>query len=131
MIIDFHHHYLPEQIFLARGGVKGQVVRVVVDGKDANYLHDWNYDLDRQLADMDEAGIDLMVLSCANGGESFQEARDWSDGAARAIKAYPGRFVALAPTQPTWGPETLAELDRAVGELGMRGVSIRSQVLDY
>jgi predicted TIM-barrel fold metal-dependent hydrolase len=94
-------------------------------------LHPELYDADEHLRVMDDVGIDLAVLSIAVSNDDTQialeECRIWDDRVAELTKKYPKRFVGLAPVPPLGGEKAFAELDRAVGTLGLKGVVIRSQ----
>ncbi|OBH64804.1 amidohydrolase family protein, partial [Mycobacterium mantenii] len=80
---------------------------------------------------MDEAGVDLAVLSLAAPGveqlepdEAVRLARDCNDQLAAAVQRYPDRFAGFA-TLPISAPERAAEeLERAVRQLGFPGAVI-------
>ena len=84
-----------------------------------------------RIAAMDEAGIDLQVLSLAAIGmdkvdiaTSVPLVGSVNDEAAAAVRANPTRFAALA-TLPMHDPDAAArELQRSVDELGMKGAII-------
>jgi predicted TIM-barrel fold metal-dependent hydrolase len=84
-----------------------------------------------RLREMDEAGIDLQVISHGNPGVQNLDpavvvplARQANDGLFEFVSSYPERFGAFA-TLPTPEPEAAAdELERAVTELGFRGALI-------
>lgn len=93
---------------------------------------EWLRDLgDKRIAAMDEAGIDVMVLSqTAPGVQSLEGetaialARDANDIIARTVRGRPGRFQGFA-TLPTASPKAAArELDRAINELGLHGAML-------
>jgi predicted TIM-barrel fold metal-dependent hydrolase len=132
MLIDFEHHYLPEELFLRKGGRKGEKVVVYKDGKASSTLHPALCDAEEHLRIMDLAGIDVAVLlkSAAplDPRAVLEETRLWNDGTAQMIKRYPKRFLAFAPIPPLGGEEVLSEMERAVGSLGFKGVLIDSQV---
>lgn len=83
-----------------------------------------------RLADMDDQGVDVAVLSLASPGvqnlapaDAVSVARDANDTLAAITAANP-RFQALAAI-PTPSPETAAaELERAVTRLGFRGAML-------
>lgn len=84
-----------------------------------------------RLKEMDEAGIDLAVLSHQSPGSQRLD-EDVAVGACRAVNdalagivaASPDRFAGFAML-PTEAPEAAAEeLSRAVGDLGMKGAMI-------
>ncbi len=98
-------------------------------GLPATTMHRRLYDLDLQLEDMDQGGVDLSVLSCLLGWSApLKECRFINDDLAKVEKKYPGRFVGLAQA-PIWqGSPAIEELRRAIEDLGLRGVTITSQV---
>jgi predicted TIM-barrel fold metal-dependent hydrolase len=84
-----------------------------------------------RLKEMDEAGIDVQVLS--HGAPATQRldaetavplARRANDRLHEAVRAHPGRFAAFAAL-PTPEPKAAAdELERAVTELGFKGAMV-------
>jgi predicted TIM-barrel fold metal-dependent hydrolase len=86
---------------------------------------------ERRLAAMDEAGIDLQVISHTTPGVQHLDAdtavplaREANDALARAVAEHPDRFAGFA-TLPTSAPDAAAdELERAVGDLGMKGAMV-------
>jgi len=86
---------------------------------------------ERRIADMDEAGIDVQVLSLTTPGvdqldatEAEKLAHDTNDILADAVRRHPTRFAGFA-TLPTASPEAAAhELDRMVREHGFKGAVI-------
>lgn len=86
---------------------------------------------DERVRDMDDAGIDMQVLSASSSGtqalaaaEAVALARDTNDALAAAVAARPDRFAGLA-ILPTPDPEAAAsELGRAVDDLGLVGAML-------
>lgn len=88
-----------------------------------------------RIAEMDEAGVDIQVLSLAVPGcEQFEPAdgaamaRQTNDELADVIKKYPDRYIGLAALAPQDPEGASAELERAVTKLGMRGAKLNSHV---
>jgi 2,3-dihydroxybenzoate decarboxylase len=85
----------------------------------------------RRLKEMDEAGIDLQVLSHGapatqrlDGDLAIQVARGANDRLLESIKKHPGRFEAFA-VLPSNEPKAAAdELERAVTKLGFKGAML-------
>jgi len=131
MIVDWEHHYLPERLWLTKGGKKGERAIFYEHGKPRGNLHPELCDPEEHLRVMDAVGIDLAVLSMAVSNDdprvALEECRIWDDEVAKLVRKYPQRFVGLAPVPPLGGEGALAELERAVKELGMAGAVIRSQ----
>jgi predicted TIM-barrel fold metal-dependent hydrolase len=130
MVIDFQHHYIAVQLAKKRG-LYSETGRTMFEegGLPATTMHPRLYDLDLQLDDMAQAGIDLSVLSCLLGWSApLEECRFINDDLAAIQKKYPDRFVGLAQAPILEGKTALDELRRAVGDLGLHGVTITSQV---
>jgi hypothetical protein len=72
------------------------------------------------VAAMDLAGIDVAVVFHI----FHPDGRRGNDAAAAYVRRHPDRFVALAYASPLMPEGMVAELARAVDELGMRGVKI-------
>jgi aminocarboxymuconate-semialdehyde decarboxylase len=126
MIIDFEHHYIPTAL-AQRMGIKTDSKVPVRQGDAA--VHVRLFDIGAQRVDMDKAGIGLSVQSCILGWDTTVEnCRLINDQSAQLQRDYPGRFACLAHVPPLEGEPALAELDRAVNELKLPGVTISSQV---
>jgi predicted TIM-barrel fold metal-dependent hydrolase len=84
-----------------------------------------------RIAEMDEAGIDLQVISENNPATqnldaetAVRLARESNDVLHEAVRAHPTRFAAFA-TLPTPDPKAAAdELERCVDRLGFKGAMI-------
>ena len=125
MIIDFEHHYIPVEL-AERMGMKSDSKVAVRQGDAA--IHAQLFDLKAQIRDMDRAGIDIAVQSCILGWDTtLENCKLLNDCTARAQSDFPGRFVGLAHIPPLGGEAALAELTRALTELGLKGVTIASQ----
>jgi aminocarboxymuconate-semialdehyde decarboxylase len=93
------------------------------------------FDIDHRLRDMDRKDISVRILSLSapnvylwNGADQVAAARRINDALADVCRRHPGRFVGLAslPLKDIEG--SLAELDRCVNGLGMKGVIIGSNI---
>lgn len=107
-----------------------------VSRKQAQKIFDKLTSVETRLADMEEMGIDIQALSPAPLQYYYAlepdlgrtSARIINDHIAEIVYAHPDRFVGLG-TVPMQEPSfAVAELDRAVSELGMRGVEICTSV---
>jgi predicted TIM-barrel fold metal-dependent hydrolase len=125
MIIDFEHHYIPAELG-RRLGID-PTRKEAVKTRDAT-VHAQLFDLEAQLRDMDRVGIDIAVQSCILGWDTtLENCRLINDCTAVAQNHYAGRFVGLAHA-PILEQGGLRELERAIGELGLKGVTISSQM---
>ncbi|MGA7158407.1 MAG: amidohydrolase family protein [Acidobacteriaceae bacterium] len=91
----------------------------------------------QRIAAMDEAGLDVHVLSLTTPGVqnldaelAVELARASNDRVALAVKEYPERFQGFA-TLPTGKPEAAAkELERVVQKLGLQGAMVFGRTRD-
>jgi predicted TIM-barrel fold metal-dependent hydrolase len=129
MIIDFEHHYIPVEL-ARRLGINTQTKTVIQENGVAKAnVHSQLFNLDAQIEDMNRAGIDVAVQTCILGWDTtLENCRLLNDCAAKIQEEYTGRFVGLAHVPPLEGEGAVAELERAIGDLDLRGVTISSQV---
>lgn len=129
MVIDFEHHYIPSE--LARRMEINTETRTVVeeDGVPKANVHGQLFNLAAQIEDMNRVGIDIAVQTCILGWDTtLENCQLLNDCAAKIQNEYGGRFVGLAHIPPLDGVPALKELERAVGDLQLKGVTIASQV---
>jgi aminocarboxymuconate-semialdehyde decarboxylase len=141
MILDFHNHYFPpEYLDAIREG--GSHFRVTTDDDGNPVLHspgDYNVlvpghrDLDFRETVLEQAGVQMQVLSFTAPGTSIEMpdravelCRVINDALAAEVQARSDHFTALA-TLPMNAPEAAAdEAERVVGDLGLPGVMLLS-----
>ncbi|MBI2357481.1 MAG: amidohydrolase family protein [Deltaproteobacteria bacterium] len=129
MVIDFQHHLVPINLAKKLGMYSEKISPSKEGGMAKLTMHAKLYDPEAQLRDMDQAGLDVAVISCVVGWDApLEDCRVINDEFAALQRKYPGRFVGLAHAPVLEGKKALAELDRAVRELGLHGVTITSQV---
>ena len=82
---------------------------------------------------MDETGVAMQIVSLASPGVQVFDAekgtalaRSANDQLASAVRARPDRFAGLAAIAPQSVDGATRELERAVSELGLKGVMINS-----
>ncbi len=142
-VVDFHNHYYPPA-YLDALRSEPSTIRVSADEEGNPVLHypgDYNVavlghrDLAYRRDVLDREGIDLQVLTLTTPGTHVETperavrlARLVNDALAAAAREQPTRFTALA-TLPLNDPAAaVAELHRAVQELGLRGALLFSNV---
>jgi predicted TIM-barrel fold metal-dependent hydrolase len=112
-----------------RGLYSAKTTYLQEGGRRATTMHARLYDLELQLKDMSEAGIDVSVLSCLLGwNASLDECRLINDDLAKVQEKYLGKFVGLAQAPVLEGEEALQEIERAIRSLSLKGVTITSQI---
>ena len=122
LVIALEEHYYDPEVAKTFDGPEGRAPEIRRRLDDLGEL---------RLKEMDEAGIDVQVLS--HGAPSTQRldaptavrlARDANDRLARVIAARPDRFAGFAAL-PTPDPKAAAaELERTVSELGFKGAMV-------
>lgn len=90
-------------------------------------------DLDARLREMDALGQDMAVLSLNPPGvqpyqaaDAVPLAREFNDALAAITRRHPGRFGGLATVTPQDPVAAAAEIERAMGALGLDGIMINS-----
>ena len=144
--IDIHAHIVPAALSQLKedGDWHGYTVEKAGPGRD--YLvrgtkQGWLqprllWGPDERLADMDSLGVDVHVLSIWVGLYSYEleadvcvaTSRDFNNYVAELSRSWPSRFAGLAtlPMQDT--KAAIAELERAVLQLGLKGAMINDHV---
>lgn len=148
MVIDANVYWLPEELFtdpeireaflrcvpreydvhaFAEETENGWAFRIEKPLGRANLDYfQKDYDMTRQLADMDEAGVDKAILKLPGCQEwlTLELCRLFNDAAAKHGAKSGGRMQPLAVVPPYGDAACLRELDRCIDELGMRGVQV-------
>src|SRR5688572_11218787 len=122
LVIALEEHYYDPELAATFDGPEGRAPEI------RRRLDDLG---DLRLKEMDEAGIDIQVIS--HGAPSTQRldpeaavrlARHANDRLAQVIAAYPDRFAGFAAL-PTPDPKAAAdELERTVTQLGFKGAMV-------
>jgi predicted TIM-barrel fold metal-dependent hydrolase len=149
MIIDANMYWIPKNLFTDRPllekfirtsceyGVYAYEQSIPETGKrqiviekpkgyqNLNYVEN-EYEIETQLQDMDEAGVDKAVLKLPGCQEwmSLELCKKFNDGMAEHVRLGKGRFNALAVLPPLGTKECIYELERCISELGMTGVQL-------
>jgi aminocarboxymuconate-semialdehyde decarboxylase len=119
MTYDVHAHCVPADLADELGPVRPDLA-----------------DVDARLKAMDEAGVDVQLLSPwvdlthyeLDAAQGERHARRFNEALAATIGEHPDRFTGLG-TVPLQAPERAAEeLRHAVGDLGMAGAEIATTV---
>src|SRR5947209_15436645 len=129
-VIDVHIHWSPKSLMaesLAQLPSADAKLTRYTDGVPTYTVHNQLHELDRHVAMMDHAGVDLAVISSAEGMPGdLERSRKVNDELAREAPRFKGRIIGMGHTGPLAGKGGLEELDRAWTELGLRGVAIAS-----
>ena len=143
MLIDVHNHFYPPE-YLAALEAGDSSVELTVDAEGNPCLHypgDYNVavrghrDIDYRHGVLEQEGVDTQIITFTTPGTHVEPpdravrfARLVNDAFARIVRERSPRFAALA-TLPLNDPAaSVAELHRAVTQLGMRGAMLFSNV---
>jgi len=142
MQIDIHAHIV-QQDYLQRLAAVAGLTRSEAEGKtffkQNGYTVAWSrpdmFDIEHRIREMDRKGIDVRVLSLSTpnvypwqGAEQVEVCVSINDQLHALVEEAPRRFVGLASLPLNDPQAALAELDRCIGDLGMAGVAIGSNI---
>ena len=141
MVIDLHSHYVP--LAAAQAAGVGIDLTLLPDG-DVRFetagrimlLEGALFDLDRQQADLERQRLTRRILTippfCFEyelpAGSGLRWAQHLNEGVAAEAAARPDLFIGFATLPLQDIDAALAELERAVGELGLRGIEIATNI---
>ncbi len=138
LVIDVHHHWMPEEHY-RRPELYVQQNEEVVHEPDRFRIQRAGVQLfsplkmtarlDEQIRAMDRAGVDRAALHVGVWLDwlDLKATRLINDRMAEAAARYPGRIIPLAHVPPL-EPDAARELKRAVADLGCKGVAINTHV---
>lgn len=150
MIIDANMYWLPEALFtddkllkeflseipeeygwygyikeISESNLKQIVLEKPKGFQNLNYIQG-EYQLEKQLADLDLSGIEKAVLKLPGCHEwmSLSLCKRFNDGMAEHARESNHRLIPLAVVPPFADDENLKELERCKNELGMTGIQL-------
>jgi len=131
VIIDFEHHMFTQEQLQKGSSKSGKICERYwdADGKLKTRIFQDASQVDKYLRFMDEAGIDMAVLTTSLQGTQGnpEKVSRVNDFCAKVVQENPKRYVGLASIPPLGGKPALMELERAVKELGLKGVRIMAR----
>ena len=143
MIIDVHTHYRSK--VLLEELIKRDQMRFTADSDGKRHFYDGGMymatlpeqyaepNLEKRIEYLDRHGIDMQVLSTPRSSDYSAEdgpdlAKITNDGIAEVVRKYPKRFAGLASIPIKNKAKSLDELDRAINELGFKGVCVSGNI---
>lgn len=143
MKIDFHNHMYPEAYLaeLEKGKTNATVQKdaegrtLLINAGDYNIIVDGHRYPEARIEAMNAAGVDMQVLTLTTPGVHIETksygialAKLVNDAFAKIMAHYPTRFTALAALPMQDPTAAVAELDRAVTQLGLPGAILFSHI---
>jgi len=144
MNIDFHSHLYPEEYLKKLEASKGDVrieknekgERIILSmGAKAGPVTEDFFDIEVRLEKIKKNKIDMQVLTTPHPGvdrfspaESTEMSRIINDGLSKVVIKYPKNFQALAMLPLLDTTAALKELDRAIFDLGLKGICMLTNV---
>ncbi len=129
-VVDIHIHYSPRKLIehnLAQLKSPDDKLTRYTDQIPTYTIHNQLHDIDRHLAMMEYAGVDVAVISSAEGMTGdLERCRIVNDELYRETRRFRGRIVGMAHTGTLAGQAGLDELERAWNTLGLKGLAIAS-----
>ena len=133
-IVDVHAHVSPDRFRAAvRDGGKWHGL-----GPAGGLLHmvGYNKPTEERLADMDEIGVDIQLLSPTVSFYQYDNelettkaiARECNDSIVEMIEQHPTRFSGIGTLPMQDVPSAIAELERVMGDLHLKGAIINDHV---
>jgi aminocarboxymuconate-semialdehyde decarboxylase len=147
MNIDFHCHFYPEdylkKLEASKGDVrierneKGEKIILSMGAKAGPVTEDF-FDIEVRLDKIKANRIDMQILTTPHPGvdrfspdESAEMSRIINNGLAKVVKKYPKNFQALAMLPLIDTQLALSEFDRAIHELGFKGICMLTNVAGH
>ena len=139
-IVDIHSHFYPRdylslltRVVESESSVWGRAVERLLAARLT--VNPRMVDISAHIDDMDRAGVEMCALSLSIPHVYFDAERD-AVAAARIVNdtiadlcvRYPTRFKGLAVLPLPHADAALKELDRAIGTLGLHGVTLGGNV---
>ena len=133
-IVDIYCHIYPDRFFREMTEVAPKLENIGKRLRGVTKL----FDLDARFKEMDEFGDYQQILSLSNPpienlgtpDKTPAIARLANDALAKLCRAHPDRFPAFIASLPMNNPDAaVREAERAIGQLGARGVQVFTNVL--
>ena len=122
VVVDAQFHYLPWEA-CKKSEQKAHKARI----KDPalNMAYHRLYNLEAAISHMQECGVDMVLAGLANWIlAGLEVCKVINDGLAKLVKEHPGKFIPLAHVPYFETKGAIDELDRAINDLGLKGVTV-------
>lgn len=125
MIIDVQHHAMPLNVYKQFHDPSLPPLKYRAGGNDFTF-NAGLCDFDRHIRDMDEAGVDMALLSMSQFGNLMGKdiCRQINDGFREVMDQYPGRFTVAGCFPQDDVEAALEEIDYQIKELKFPGITM-------
>ncbi|TMC77673.1 MAG: amidohydrolase [Chloroflexi bacterium] len=133
-VIDVHAHVTPQRFQKAVLSGSDWYGLTPADGELENLKNRWPPE--RRIEEMDRLGVDVQLLSPTDCFYQYHRepevtakiASECNDEVAEMVRDHPDRFMGLGTLPMQDVERTIEEMERATGELGLRGFMIDDHV---
>ncbi len=139
--IDVHSHMLPEESIKELSGEinpigNGGLYKINALGKTVAPMTKGFFDLDARKKEIAEMGVDGQIISpthhlfmyAADAETAIKSAKVQNNGISNVIRQEPDRFFGNATLPLQDSKASVAEVERAYSELGMKGIEIGTNI---
>ena len=126
VIVDAEFHHVPWEAAKKAEGISGGEVNFQERVKKPNIAYRKIFDIEILIRHMEACGVDMALIGLATWAEpGLEVCKAINDGLAKLMKQYPGKFIPLAHV-PCFveGQRAIDELERAINDLGLKGVTV-------
>jgi aminocarboxymuconate-semialdehyde decarboxylase len=124
-VIDMQHHFIPSEALKFVG--KTPEYDYTIGLRRYRKSYEIMVDINEHLKFMDEAGIDMSILSTgAFTPNGYNFCKACNDGYSKVVKQYPNRFKGMIHVYPYDQDKNENEIKRGVEELGLWGIALAS-----
>ena len=133
-VIDMHAHVTPERY---KKAIRERGVWHGLDAVPGELgLGGFDKSLEERLSEMDRLGVDKQLITPTVGFYQYGNelevtrsiARECNDEIGEMVASHPARFAGMATLPMQDPPSAIAEMERAMSELGLKGVIISDHV---
>lgn len=130
LVIDVQFHQIPSEarkkvLETAFKTEEGKKLQARLKDPAHNLAYNKIFDAENALRHMETSGVDMALIGNASWiVAGLEVCKAFNDGLAKMVKKYPGKFIPLAHVPYLEGQPAIDELDRAINELGLKGVTM-------
>lgn len=130
LVIDSHTHIIPKEAAAKAGFADGFDYAAPLR-QEGSVSYAMAQDVEGMLRVMEDSGIDMAVINkAAWSPQGLEMCKLMNDKYVEVGNKYPGKFI-LCGTVPLQGGQDAAdEVERCISELGLKGMSLVSSMLD-